>query len=106
MSVLLPSAGLASIAGALAAELLATLLQHPLGVNAPTTLPTTAGSKGPGTGQAEAPALGAVPHMVGVCHWRQPDVDGNPLLDCLLLSSQHVYHLSSTISCACRSVAS
>jgi ubiquitin-like modifier-activating enzyme ATG7 len=54
--------GLAPIAGALSAELLAALLQHPLGVDAP----AAGDEEGEGEEDATAapPALGPVPHMI------------------------------------------
>lgn len=51
--------GLAAIAGALAVELTAALLQHPLGVHAPAPAGTSSSSSGGSGG-----ALGPVPHMI------------------------------------------
>ena len=57
--------GLASIAGALAAELMAALLQHPLKGRAPAPAVAAGNSSGSsGSGSDVAGALGGVPHMI------------------------------------------
>ncbi len=53
-------AGLAPIASALAVELLAAMLQHPLGVAAP----AASGADSGGDLAAEQLPLGGVPHMI------------------------------------------
>ncbi|KAJ9509421.1 hypothetical protein QJQ45_001884 [Haematococcus lacustris] len=62
--------GLASIAGAVAVELLAALLQHPQGLRAPPPpQPWVSGQRGQAAGSAAQPELplGPVPHMVRGC---------------------------------------
>ncbi|KAL6760368.1 E1-like protein-activating [Haematococcus lacustris] len=62
--------GLASIAGAVAVELMAALLQHPQGLRAPPPpQPWVSGQRGQAAGSAAQPELplGPVPHMVRGC---------------------------------------
>jgi ubiquitin-like modifier-activating enzyme ATG7 len=56
--------GLAPIAGSLAVELMAALLQHPLRGHAPALGSSPAAAAAAGAGPAAAGALGPVPHMV------------------------------------------
>lgn len=87
------SAGLAHIAGALSVELLAALLQHPAGPEAPAAGATGAGAATTGSHSNSDlnsnAALGAVPHMVRgqLASWQQVVMNGQAFSSCTACSA-------------------
>lgn len=84
--------GVAPIASASAVELLVSLLQHPLGINAPSegpnSVPTTSTSSSSSPGPAPASCLGIVPHQLrgALSSWKTLLVTGEAYPQCTACS--------------------
>jgi len=80
--------GLAPIAGALAVELMAALLQHPAGVDAPAMGPPGSSGGGDGDAAGAAAALGPVPHMLRgqLSGFSQTPMEGRAFSQCTACS--------------------